>query len=212
MIITHNADIACAKHKNFSEETNLSINNIVSDNSEVIDYHTACKELFTTQKVTTMAWGKLYSKSIIDLFEFPVGKNHEDTATICKYLYSSSQYNNKIAITQEELYYYRQNNYSITSTKSIKNLTDSLWSDIVRVRFFASVNEKDLEKMAWKAAVSCAIYQFIDCSNIKGWHSKWFKYILIYLFEAKVGFYLKIKVLNAFFFTKIYQYFQSKKL
>ncbi len=211
MIINYDADIACAKHKSFYESSNTLSDNMISDEAEVIDYYSACKELFTTQNVTTMAWGKLYAKNIVDLFEFPVGKNHEDTATICKYLYSSSKFKNRIAITQDQIYYYRQNNSSITSTKSIKNLTDSLWSDITRAQFFASVNEKDLEKMAWNAAVSCAIYQFIDCSDIKGWHSKWVKYILIYIFEAKVGIYLKFKVILAFFFSKSYQYFHSKK-
>ena len=193
MITKYDADIACAKHKFFSENSNVIIDNI-SDESEVIDYYTACKELFTNQRVSTMAWGKLYSKVLIELFDFPVGRNHEDTATICKYLYSSSKNKNRIAITQDQIYYYRQNNSSITSTKSIKNLTDSLWADIIRAKYFASVNEKKLKKMAWNAALSCAIYQFIDCSDIKGWHSKWFKYILVYLFEAKVGLFLNLRL------------------
>lgn len=205
IIKTCNADIACAKHKYFSENDNLINQDILTDNTIVSDYKESCKELFTTQKISTMAWGKLYAKNIVDLFEFPIGKNHEDTATICKYLYSSSKFKNRIAISQDKIYYYRQTNSSITSTKSIKNLSDSLWAYVERARFFRKVNEKELEKMAWNAAVSCAIYQFIDCSDIKGWHSKWFKYILIYIFEAKVGVYLKLKSVMAFFIPKVYK-------
>lgn len=204
LLVSNNADIACAKHMTFTENDQIS-NTMLSDNSLVIDYQTACKELFTTKKLTTMAWGKLYAKYIINMIEFPVGKNHEDTATICKYLYFSSKYKNRIVITQNELYYYRQNNSSITSTKSLKNQTDSLWSDVMRARFFSSVNERSLEKMAWKSAVSCAIYQFIDCTSLKGWHVKWLKYILIYLFEAKVGVYLKSKAVIAFLFPRLYK-------
>ncbi len=204
LIINNDADIACVKHLSFNGNRQVIDNNI-SDDFLIIDYQKACKELFTTQRLTTMAWGKLYAKNIIDTTEFPIGKNHEDTATICKYLYYSSKFKNKIAISQDQLYYYRQNNSSITSTKSIKNLTDSLWSDVVRARFFSEVNEKELEKMAWKSAVSCAIYQFIDCADIKGWHLKWLKYICIYLFEAKVAIYLKFKVIISFFLPKLYK-------
>ncbi len=204
LIVSNDADIACAKHLSFEENDQLSDNNSF-DNSLILDSQTACKELFTTQKLTTMAWGKLYAKNIIDTIKFPIGKNHEDTATICKYLYNSSKYKNKIAVTQSKIYYYRKNNSSITSTKSIKNLTDSLWSYVTRARFFANVNEKELEKMAWKSAVSCAIYQFIDCAEFKGWHKEWAKYIFIYLFEAKVGIYLKLKVVIAFFLPKLYK-------
>lgn len=126
----------------------------------------ACKELFTELKVTTMAWSKLYRREIIDFVNFPAGRNYEDCATICKYLYASRDFRNRIAVSQEPLYYACwSNNSSICHTKSLKNLTDSLWSGVERARFFTRKKEKQLSKMAWNLPV-CRLYKCMRAEGV----------------------------------------------
>lgn len=56
-----------------------------------------------------VSWNKLYTKSLFDDIKFPKGKYHEDEFTTYKILYKC----NKIVVTDEKLYYYRQTPNSI---------------------------------------------------------------------------------------------------
>ena len=206
ILIKNDADIACAQYKVIHDEAEIPNEKLINQDGYSADCVEACKELFTTQKVTTMAWGKLYRKEIIDCLNFPTGRNYEDCATICKYLYAVKDFRNRIAVSQAPLYYACwSNNSSICHTKSLKNLTDNLWSSVERARFFTIQKEKQLSKMAWNSAVSSGIYQFMDYTCVRGGRIKWLKYLGIYIFEAKVGLYLKIKAVLSFFFPRIYK-------
>lgn len=67
----------------------------------------------------TVAQGKLYKKELFDNILYPVGKKYEDSFTTYK-LYKAS---NKIAYLNEELYYYRIRQGSITNSGfSLSNL------------------------------------------------------------------------------------------
>lgn len=167
MLTEHDADIACAKYKVINDESEIPCEDLKKSGSYVVDGVSACKELFTELKVMTMAWSKLYRREIIDFVNFPAGRNYEDCATICKYLYASRDFRNRIAVSQEPLYYACwSNNSSICHTKSLKNLTDSLWSGVERARFFTRKKEKQLSKMAWNSAASSGIYQFADYTSV----------------------------------------------
>lgn len=66
------------------------------------------------------AWNKVYRRDIWKDVRFPVGKNYEDIYTIPTVIASAR----KIAATEAGLYYYVRHSSSISSTRSIANLTD----------------------------------------------------------------------------------------
>ncbi len=66
----------------------------------------------------TVAWGKLYKKSLFNDVRFPVGKLHEDEFTTYKLLFSCK----KIAYVSNKLYYYFLREESIMAKWSVKRL------------------------------------------------------------------------------------------
>lgn len=66
------------------------------------------------------AWNKVYRRSLWDKVRFPVGKNYEDIFTIPTVIASAR----KIVASDEGLYYYVRHGSSISSSRSIANLTD----------------------------------------------------------------------------------------
>ncbi len=211
ILTKHDADISSAKYKVINDETEIPLENIEQSLSYVVDSVCACKELFTNKKVITMAWGKLYRKEIINCVSFPVGRNYEDCATVCKYLYACRFRRNRIAVSQAPVYYAcGSNKSSICHTRSFKNVTDSIWAEIERARFFTRAKEKDLSKFAWNAAAASGIQDFCSYTPVRG-RLSWLKFLWAFLFEAKVGFYLKAKVVLAFFFPKVYKKLKEKR-
>ena len=86
--------------------------------------------------IETVVWNKLYSRRIFESFEdcniFPEGKSHED-------IYTSHLFVNhakKIAITAQELYYYRRRDGSISRMNSKKAAEEDLEAQRVRLDFF----------------------------------------------------------------------------
>ena len=69
-----------------------------------------------------VVWNKLYQKKLFSKIRFPFGKIHEDTAVVHQLYYDSE----KIGITRQELYFYRNVPTSITGVgftlKSLDNL------------------------------------------------------------------------------------------
>lgn len=68
---------------------------------------------------SVVSWSKLYKRELFRSIKFPTGKIHEDEATSYKLFFSSE----KVGITSQKLYYYRQRRDSIMGRKfSHKNL------------------------------------------------------------------------------------------
>jgi glycosyltransferase involved in cell wall biosynthesis len=83
-----------------------------------------------------VVWNKMYKKSLFKSIIFPVGKIHEDEFTTYKLIYNEE----KIAITKDCLYNYRQTNNSIMrSTFNMKKL-DKLDALKERLKYYANVN------------------------------------------------------------------------
>lgn len=86
--------------------------------------------------IETVVWNKLYSRQIFEPFEncniFPEGKSHED-------IYTSHLFVNhakRIAITTQELYYYRRRDGSISGMNSKKMAKEDLEAQRMRLDFF----------------------------------------------------------------------------
>lgn len=70
---------------------------------------------FIKQETTrlTVAWGKLYERQLWDGIQYPVGKIHEDTFTTYKLMERAE----RVVYLKEPLYYWRENQNSITRGK-----------------------------------------------------------------------------------------------
>lgn len=92
--------------------------------------------------VVTVAWNKLYSRKFFDEYKlrYPEGKIHEDMFLTPQILYRS----NKMVITDQKLYFYRQRPNSIMTAKfSLKQL-DILEAIEFRIDFFKANGYKEL--------------------------------------------------------------------
>lgn len=87
-----------------------------------------------------VAWNKLFKKELFTDVRYPVGKIHEDEATIYKVIYKEEN----VAVTNKSLYRYYQRSDSITNDKfSLKRL-DYLDALEGRLEFFKDSNESVL--------------------------------------------------------------------
>ncbi len=74
------------------------------------ELHNGMDFLISNNVNATVAWGKLYYKSLFDTIRYPLGRLHEDEFTTYKILYSAG----KISFVNAHLYYYFINENGIT--------------------------------------------------------------------------------------------------
>lgn len=113
----------------------------------------AMGELVRQEAIKNFAWGKLYRKSIVSRFAFPVGKYFEDS--YWQHLVINEV--NKYCILSTPLYYYRQRQSGISGGFSMKQM-DLLNGYEVRMDFIRTCYpelEKDMAQRWWNTA-----YQF----------------------------------------------------
>lgn len=98
----------------------------------------------------SIAWNKVYKRELFNEIRYPLGRIHEDEFTSYRILWKA----NKVAVTNQYLYYYLQRPESITGSKySLKRL-DVL--DAFRERIdFLKENKLEEESIA-------TIHQFVD--------------------------------------------------
>lgn len=100
----------------------------VSDDTQVDDSAVAAKavlvepeELWVSSRTNaTVAWAKLYHRSLFDTVRFPVGKYHEDEYVTYKLLFGCQQ----VAFVDAPIYRYYYNNASISRLNYLKRLPD----------------------------------------------------------------------------------------
>lgn len=84
--------------------------------------------------------GKLYKRFTIDDIRLPVGKYFEDDFTTWKWYYNAK----KIAVTNQTLYYYTENNQSVMAGHKNEPRLDFIEAYEERIDFFNKKGEKDL--------------------------------------------------------------------
>lgn len=87
------------------------------------------------KRIETVCWNKLYKRSVLinDSGEiFPIGKKHEDVYTSHIFVEKAD----KIAITDDKLYLYRERKNSITFGKTRQQLDDELKAQRERLSYF----------------------------------------------------------------------------
>ncbi len=75
-------------------------------------------EALLDRKISNHVWNKLYHKDLFASTSFPEGCNHEDIATMHRFLNEARV----VATSSEPKYHYRQRDDSITKTHTAKNL------------------------------------------------------------------------------------------
>ena len=141
-IIENDADVSCCGLKmvyDSGRETYFEENEC-DDNIRKITGRDACSEMFDNG-FFVIAPCKLYKIELARLYQFPVGRYHEDEATTYKYLYNSTY----VSVGEKKLYAYYQNNNSITHSDNAERLEDIAWAIKEREKFFKNAGERELE-------------------------------------------------------------------
>lgn len=87
----------------------------------------------------TVVWNKMYAKELFDDIKFPVGKIHEDEFVTYKIIYNLD----RVAIINDYLYNYRENNNSIMKQKFNVKKLDRLEAFKEKMLYFQN-REKDI--------------------------------------------------------------------
>ncbi|MBC2580565.1 glycosyltransferase [Clostridium sp. DJ247] len=151
----------------FKESYDEEINNIKNNTNKFkwVDKFDALNNLIAygeTHVQMVVAWNKLYKKNLFNGIRFPNGKIHEDEFTTYKLLYKS----NKIALTEDELYYYRQTPNSIMNAKFNKKRLDYLEALKETLSFFKEVNNQHLYDMTTIRYVDSLKKYYFKCKEL----------------------------------------------
>lgn len=111
---------------------------------QIITDHQAI-DLLIDNQTTCALWAKLYDKSLFQYIKFPVGKHNEDMF-ITPILYQRAK---KIALSNQNLYYYFQQGESLSRGKFSYNMLDRI--EAIRL---------------WRKLVNLYYPQLIEKSNI----------------------------------------------
>ena len=112
---------------------------------ELVNQEQLFDQLYTIRNVETVsAANKLYAIELFDDIRYPVGRRHEDEATIHYIIEKVST----AAWIDFPMYYYRQTPNSITRQSYNIKMLDELWSKEVRLDFFRGRGMSDLYQKA----------------------------------------------------------------
>lgn len=87
---------------------------------------------------------KLIRMTTVKKFPYPVGRNHEDDATVYKYLYSSET----VAVSDSVKYYYYDNPTSITALEGKRFSDDAAWAYRMMYGYFVDLGERTFARKA----------------------------------------------------------------
>lgn len=147
LLCTNQADISCGNFKPVYDQNECFINH-KKDRKKFLNNVQGCNELLQLKSIQlTVAWGKLYKRTLVEQNLFPVGRYHEDEATVYKLFYSA----NKIVVGTKKVYgYYQNNKSSITASRSLKKVEDAICVLEERCKFFKEKNETALYRLSMR--------------------------------------------------------------
>lgn len=161
-LVENEADISCCDFENvYSDDRKIKFDkNENLDKVSKVSGKSACQDLLTSISgfYYVVAWGKLYKRNLLEMYQYPVGRYHEDEATTYKYLYSSEF----VVSSCKKLYAYFQNQQGIMHNKNRKRRDDIVWALNERTNFFRQQNDRTMEIAAWDGLVSFYIYEEYD--------------------------------------------------
>ena len=162
LCIKNNAELSECDFQKVTEECNDIIENTNQEEEKVLDGKKFIERLDGKSAVrTVVVWNKLYRREIFNNLRFPKGKLNEDEFTTYKIFYDVK----KIAITTEQLYFYRYSPDSIMNKKFNKKRLDILEALEVRLDFFKEKKEQKLYEMTLKKYMNKLITMDMLCKR-----------------------------------------------
>ncbi len=163
MCITNKAEIAqCSFERITDSQTTNEIK--VEKTIENMTGIEAIKNIFKEKYVEyTVAWNKLYKKSLFENIKYPKGKLHEDEATTYKLFYEAK----KVSVTNEKLYYYYIRQNSITNEKFTLKKLDYIYELEEQLKFFKDRNEEDIYLEVYYRYSRSLLLFYFKCKTIE---------------------------------------------
>ncbi len=172
----HNYDIVEYRYARFETTSKMSFNKSISE--PISGY--AKEGLYTKQealnlringKITTCVWNKMYKRKIWDRLRFCEGRNYEDLDIILRLLARAES----VFVLDKTLVKYRKRQGSITSTNTLKNIKDRVWSQKQYIEDANSLLPENIKnesiKKITKNYYESLLANFFACSmmpNLKG--------------------------------------------
>lgn len=128
------------------------------DKTTILNRGEVALELLYARKVPSYMWNKLFRREIIDSL-FPEGMVFEDVMVMSKWIKNIQ----KMVVSPEVLYSYRQRKGSIANTNSVKNRMQYLKSmfnlaESLRQIEPSVITDSIADKTAWKSMIHAAKY------------------------------------------------------
>ena len=194
----HSTDIAVcgmiSVYDNYAIKKNETLKNI---EAEVCSGKDLLKKIYSGKSdgISFVAVCKLYKKSLFTNGNilFPKGRLYEDTFTTHKLLFSAL----KVAIIDENLYYYRIRKGSITNSRyEKKKIKDSIEANEEAIRSFLKYNDKELTALAYKnfCHSQFKLYYKILCLENDNYKKIYLKYIMKKYKEVRKTYHKLVKL------------------
>lgn len=135
------AKLVMASYRRVKDGESVTVKPIGALSYEVVNAEDAIRLLYTGNIHQTVAWAKLYHRSLWERHRFPVGKRNEDEFTTYKLMYEAG----KIVHATDEIYFYRTRQGSMMDDPDrIRNadIFEALWE---RQEFF---EKHELDELA----------------------------------------------------------------
>lgn len=202
----NDADMSvCGMVRCLSKDSLINMVENFSENRNEVLGSEKMEVFFTTKKINTYAWAKLYKRSLFKSIEYPVGKYNEDIFVTYKIVHIA----NKIACSDYLGYVYRFNEKSIVNEVfSLKKL-HPLEACVERANFIEQ-NYPSLKKYAYREIVYYCNYIIFSMAKSGTISQEIFinlqklyrRYLLFYLFD-KTALSGKVFALISFLNVKI---------
>jgi glycosyltransferase involved in cell wall biosynthesis len=155
---------------NLSLGTDISVCEFIRTDSDAIDCAPITREpvpigwdeLYKNYRIAVYAWGKLYRRSCFQQLRYPPGKIYEDAFLVHRLLY-----NRPIALLPEPCYRYRITPGSITRAEWTPQRMDHLEAIEAQLRFFETLQRKDLLESTLNRYFFWNFYSFIQINKSK---------------------------------------------
>lgn len=193
MCIENNANIAQCSYEIVTDKNIYKKNHIKSnDDIMIISGKDAILNIFGKKNVEyTIACNKLYEKSLFNNIKYPIGKLHEDEATIYKVFYEA----NRVAITNLKLYKYYMRDNSITNTKYTIKRLDFIEELEEQLQFLKEKNEDYLYIMAYYRYARSLLQSYYKCKKYIE-DSKKYQISLLNKYKKSVNYLINKKDIN----------------
>ena len=158
---SHQAEVAICDYMRFSgegvTEEQLKISNAKEKKIQVHNQMEAIKQLHGWNgEMYTVAWNKLYKRSLWQGIRYPVGKINEDEFTTYKILYHAKN----VVVTNQMYYYYFYNSNSITTNEKYLGNLDVYQALAERMEMFKQDGHMELVGIVEKVMLDRIVMRY----------------------------------------------------